>query len=434
MQIASWELNKLLFLKLLFYIEYFLGKFLALFSPARLAFEKRNEWEPGAMSFNYEGQKADLCVEFSSEGEFEQVRIFLEKFLETGKKRIEIIFCSESVEASVLEFQLKYKNQVRYQRLSFFTRKESWDLGHWVTADKLILVRYDFFPQLLILGTRMKFFALFSASVKAIKNKNFFIRRIYRSVFKLFDLIVPVNSKELAWFQEYFKISSNRLIQADLRVNQIQKRIDNASETLLTRFSWWKHIEDYLGKQTIPKLMIGNFWEDETEGYSMEEIADAVLRREISLSIAPHNLNEKVNDFIEKFFKKKNLKVIKINEDYKPVEIPENSILLFDIKGVLCELYRYFDIALVGGGFQRNAHSLLEPFVGGAKVITGPRVEKSSEYDFIHSYNSNAIKVHIPSSSLEIGSWKNWMKEKNFRDSENGDKLSSLMERVNSVE
>ncbi len=414
----------------LFYLEFYLGKLGRYVFKKRASFESRNDWQPGSISYKEEAVVADLCVEFSSEGEFEQVKIFLEKVLENPKRKIEIIYCSESVEDKVVEFHSKYRSQVRYLILPFFSRKNISSLKDWVTAKRLILVRYDFFPQLLMLREHVEFMALFSASVKSIRNKNFLLKKFYKKVFQLFDLIVTVNSKELEWFKSDFMISSQKLLQADLRVNQILKRINKAENTLKSKYDWWETIESYLKGTKKTKMMIGNFWLDEYDNYKIDEIVAAVKSGELSLSIAPHNLSDEINQEIQKRFESYDIPVLIIKENFSTTDIPPNAILLFDIKGVLCELYNYYDVALVGGGFLRTTHSLLEPYVAGAKVITGPQVQKSSEYDFIISQDEQAVRIHHSGSSLKIAEWRDWIQEKNLHDSINDATLSTLEERV----
>jgi 3-deoxy-D-manno-octulosonic-acid transferase len=53
--------------------------------------------------------------------------------------------------------------------------------------------------------------------------------------------------------------------------------------------------------------------------------------------------------------------------------------LLVDRMGLLARLYRYGDVAYVGGGFGEGVHSLLEPAAWGLPVIFGPRHTKFEE-------------------------------------------------------
>ena len=52
---------------------------------------------------------------------------------------------------------------------------------------------------------------------------------------------------------------------------------------------------------------------------------------------------------------------------------------MVDSIGKLFGLYRYADIAMVGGGFSAGVHNVLEAAVWGAPVIVGPNHKRSAE-------------------------------------------------------
>lgn len=54
-------------------------------------------------------------------------------------------------------------------------------------------------------------------------------------------------------------------------------------------------------------------------------------------------------------------------------------VLILDHMGLLSRVYRYADIAYIGGGFGAGIHNVLEPAVFGCPVIFGPRHEKFDE-------------------------------------------------------
>lgn len=55
------------------------------------------------------------------------------------------------------------------------------------------------------------------------------------------------------------------------------------------------------------------------------------------------------------------------------------NVILIDRLGVLSRLYRYGDIAYVGGGFGKGIHNTLEPAAYGIPIIFGPRYKKFIE-------------------------------------------------------
>ena len=54
-------------------------------------------------------------------------------------------------------------------------------------------------------------------------------------------------------------------------------------------------------------------------------------------------------------------------------------VLLVDEVGWLAELYRFADLALVGGSFKARVHNVLEPAAYGVPILTGPYIRNSCE-------------------------------------------------------
>lgn len=76
----------------------------------RIRFEKKNKKEN--KSFREDGQVADYAFEISSEGELEQVKAIIEKLL-TENYKIELIYCSKSVEKQCQVLADKYPKVLR---------------------------------------------------------------------------------------------------------------------------------------------------------------------------------------------------------------------------------------------------------------------------------------------------------------------------------
>src|SRR3989338_2013583 len=111
----------------------------------RFNFEEKNLIDSSCKSFKYDKLKADYAFEVSSEGELEQIMPILEVFL-SGKKKIEIVYCSDSVEGKCIQLFKKFPHQIRLLRLplvSFFPfSKKGTSAYSWLTAPYLILCSY----------------------------------------------------------------------------------------------------------------------------------------------------------------------------------------------------------------------------------------------------------------------------------------------------
>ena len=75
----------------------------------------------------------------------------------------------------------------------------------------------------------------------------------------------------------------------------------------------------------------------------------------------------------------------------------KDTILLVDQVGLLARIYQFGHLALVGGGFERGAHSLLEPFAWGLPLLVGPRCENQPEFRYLQKISVPPLS---PSPSL----------------------------------
>src|SRR5690606_11029670 len=93
---------------------------------------------------------------------------------------------------------------------------------------------------------------------------------------------------------------------------------------------------------------------------------------EIRWIIAPHEIHKvHITDI-----KKKIPNAVKWPEREK---LHTQNTIIIDSIGLLSSLYKYGNIAYVGGGFGSGIHNTLEPAVYGIPVLFGPAFEKFKE-------------------------------------------------------
>src|SRR5690606_694983 len=128
-----WSLLGLVHLLLSFIIRITrrLKKLLVSKLEERILFEKKHITQKVSQSFYLTNQKALICFQVASDGEFEQVR-WLAMEIVGNSEKIEIIFTSPSVEHRILKLYSEYTTQVRYLRTPIATISTK-DLSHWIT-------------------------------------------------------------------------------------------------------------------------------------------------------------------------------------------------------------------------------------------------------------------------------------------------------------
>lgn len=96
---------------------------------------------------------------------------------------------------------------------------------------------------------------------------------------------------------------------------------------------------------------------------------------EMKLIIAPHVIDE--NHLVEIIDRLKRPYVLYSRADEQNVS--QADCLIIDCFGLLSSIYRYGEIAYIGGGFGAGIHNTLEAAVYGIPVIFGPRYQKFQE-------------------------------------------------------
>lgn len=358
------------------------------FFNRRLDFERRNLLSEHSRSFAEDQLKADYCFEVSSEGELEQVRPLIDLFLKADKK-LEILFSSPSVETKLLKLSEAHPMQVRIFRLPllsfspvpFLYFQNFW---WWVTAPTVLFCRYDFFPELLMLSGFKKKLVLLSA---ATKKWNWYKQQ----ALGLFSVVGAVTPNEARSFQQ---LTDKEVYFCDMRIPRILDRHDHYERTLKDHHD--KQISDYFkylqSLRRDQKLILGSAWASDLSILTDPQLIKEVQKHELHLCVVPHKINSseltRLKEELQKLFGHHSTGLL---SQASAGQYPAVTIL--DKTGILCELYGIFPVAYVGGGYERSIHSVLEPFLSEARVITGPKVYRSAEYDLIHDQAADEIAV-----------------------------------------
>jgi len=381
----------LLFLLLLRLVLWPIIKILSHFGPLkkRYQFEQRNLTDPQCVSFYETHEKADILFHFSSEGEFEQVRPLIEEMFERGHK-IELLFTSESVEAKVLSLVASFDDKVRYLRVplvDFFPFLLGQNILHWATAKKMVMVRYDFFPELLTLGMRLSRFVLYSASMKS-KTNSGISWTIKKMIYESFSDVFCATQSDYNFFSKVLdRVNVHQAL--DLRSIQIKKRQNNFHK--LKNASELKELFELAPIEN--RVCFAQLWPIEAQLFADDSLRDKIISGELLAVVAPHKLNDEfitqlkaaisqAGKKIEIYFLPKSASQEQISSVIKLYkETP--GLIITAIPGILCESYTYFNEIYIGGGHGKGVHSLLEPFIAGARLFCGPGVHRSTEYDIV---------------------------------------------------
>jgi len=119
-------------------------------------------------------------------------------------------------------------------------------------------------------------------------------------------------------------------------------------------------------------LLLGSSWPPDEE-LIHKTIVD---RNDLKIIIAPHEVHEnRITSIESKFSDLKPIRYSKADED----SVKKAGVLIIDSIGILSGLYRYCDMAFIGGGFGKGIHNILEAVTFGKPVIIGPNYQKFKE-------------------------------------------------------
>jgi 3-deoxy-D-manno-octulosonic-acid transferase len=179
--------------------------------------------------------------------------------------------------------------------------------------------------------------------------------------------------QQLADFDRIFtqsEASVNRLESAGIR-NAIaagDTRVDRVVEVAQTAF---EHPTLAAFAKTGKVLVVGSNWPED------DAHLIPVLRRykELKVMVVPHELKQRQLDY----WKEECEQGIQTIDEAEEVLNNETRVIYINRMGMLSHVYRYADVAYVGGGFGKAVHNTLEAAVYGIPVIFGPNNKRFLE-------------------------------------------------------
>ena len=132
-------------------------------------------------------------------------------------------------------------------------------------------------------------------------------------------------------------------------------------------------VEAFLEGHTGKVLVCGSTWPPD------EEIIHSTLNTQhsaLKIIVAPHVINEEHLRQIESLFHE-SVRYSSFSMDRRFFK--DAKTLIIDNIGLLSKLYRYADVAYIGGGFGVGIHNILEAVTFGKPVLFGPNHGKFQE-------------------------------------------------------
>lgn len=249
--------------------------------------------------------------------------------------------------------------------LPFDTRKNARAWYRLVKPDVAVFVKYEFWLNYMIEGLNAGC-EMLAMSVIFREGQYFFEpwAAIWKQQLSRFKRIFVQNSSSeiIGKSEELFNIT----LAGDIRYDRVLDTVKHSEELTL--------IEEFKGE--APLLIGGSTWtEEEKHLFNYLSIKSWPLGWKWVL--APHDVSAKhISELLDRF------------SDYYPVtytQWPESDlknkhkILIIDNVGLLSRIYRYGNVAVIGGAWGKGLHNILEPAAFGMPIIFGPKHQKFPE-------------------------------------------------------
>ncbi len=395
---------------ILLFLRYTLGNlFIAPFTLLSPKLRGRMAFEKSYGVVNREDISSDIWFHASSEGEWEQIWPIVMYFFRETSSDLTIWFTSPSLKNKVDKLRSDCDLSARINAfpvsLLVMNPWSKRSILSYKSPKLFFMVRYDFFPELMWKGLAAEHFILLSATMKNKAERikrNFVKKMVTKNRFGYFDHIVTATHHDAENFKTLFKsfISDDLIASApqidtyDFRNFQIIDRQKNLPNIQASHFE--DSIEQLLaGYPFERRVVLGNFWSHEIDLFD-EKFLKAIKDKKFLVFIAPHNLKGDDFDRIKSWFDKQDDNGL-VTALWDEIGIHgKGNLILCTLPGLLCELYCYFGQCYIGNGFGRSIHSALEPFWGGGNLYCGPKVFRSTEYDFVREYYIDNEGIDMP--------------------------------------
>lgn len=293
----------------------------------------------------------------ASLGEFEQGRPLIERIRnEYPEYKILLTFFSPSG----YEVRKNYRGADIVCYLPFDKPRNVRKFLDIVNPCMAFFIKYEFWKNYLD-ELRNRSIPVYSVSSVFRRDQIFFkwYGGSYRNVLKNFDRLFVQNEASKRFLA---KIGVDRVsVVGDTRFDRVLQICREAKELPL--------VQKFKGNSLV--IVAGSSWGPDEDLF----LKYFNTHENVKLIIAPHVIDE--NHLVEIVGKLKRPYVRYTRADEQNVE--QADCLIVDCFGLLSSIYRYGEIAYVGGGFGVGIHNTLEAAVYGIPVLFGPNYKKFME-------------------------------------------------------
>lgn len=321
----------------------------------------RDTWR--ILKNNIDNDREWLWFHAASLGEFEQGLPVIERIrADQPEYAILVTFYSPSG----YDVRKNYAGADAVCYLPFDRKKNVKKFLDLVHPAKAFFIKYEFWPNYLY-GLHKRNIPTYLISGIFRKDQVFFktYGAPYRVILRYFTHFFVQDEGSVALLKTIGYIK-NVTISGDTRYDRVLKICKNAVKLEIVE-SFYKGNGHFNGKI----LVAGSSWPKDENLF----IPYFNEHPDLKLIIAPHEIHEEHLQDIEAQLKRPFKRYTRSSHE----DAANCDCLIIDCFGLLSSIYRYGDLAYIGGGFGSGIHNTLEAAVYGIPVIFGPNFSKFNE-------------------------------------------------------
>ncbi len=230
-------------------------------------------------------------------------------------------------------------------------------------------------PQL-VFFIKYEFWYFFLREIWKRKIPLYLVSGIFRRNQRFFRKHAILSKKMLNCFTHFFVQNENsKQLLNSINIQNVSVTGDTRFDRVFTITQQSKDlplIEKFAQNNTL--LIAGSTWKPD------EEILIKFFNQsnnQLKLIIAPHETHKENINRIIKLFPDQN--IVKLYSEVIETELSNINVLIIDSIGILSSIYKYGQIAYIGGGFGKGIHNILEAATFGMPIIFGPEFKKFQE-------------------------------------------------------
>ncbi len=310
-----------------------------------------------------------LWLHVSSLGEYEQILPILRYIRSKSEVPIVLSFYSSSGyehvnDPSLYDLKIYLPIDTPSAMRSLITR---------MNPRALMLTKYEIWPYLIkLLTEEERPVYLFSALCR--KNQIYYkwYGRLMRKTLQMIDYIFTQDDTSQEVLSTIYP-SDQISISGDMRVQSIrdQSQTSHGDERV---FEFLEGQKCYIGASIYRP--------------EVRALLASWTRREVKIILAPHIVTE---DYVQTIIEQMN--GVKYTRYTDPVWDKDADVLILDTIGILKHVYRYTELAYVGGGFGKGIHNIVEPAIYANKIVFGKKSEKFAEAERLCALGT-ALRIH----------------------------------------